>query len=365
MPPKKKAEPTIEGSTVASLALRNKYGDIVRKNEVAPVSQETCLPTPSISLDILTNEAGIRPGVITEWYGMPGVTKTRTALQLCSRAQLWAPDKSVAYIDVEGDVDLFAAETSIGVDTQGTVNGINRFVYWPDSQYDSIPNLDDIMERVEDYAASGLFSVIVIDSIAACISAWQQKADSPTDAKAFGAASDIQAAFRRIKPACQRTGTRVWIINQLYTTTIRGPQGPMPKDISKGGLAIKYAASNRFKTSWRQTSKEDDEYAMLRVVAEKIKYGKSDREVEIPVMGGLIDAEADLIGQAAKYGIIVKKGAWYAYDGSNIGNGLYQSANNLRKFPELVAKIRKETLETACPQATESFIPSGEAAPEE
>jgi recombination protein RecA len=357
--PKKKATETNESATkteVQAKLLMSKYGDVVRKTEVAAVKRSLCLPTPSISLNILTNEAGLRPGVTTEWYGLPGVTKTRTALQMCKMAMDWAPDKHVAFIDVEGDVDLFSAQEEIGIDFEAEADGFKRFVYWPDATHDQIPNLDDIMARVEDFVASGLFSLIIIDSVAAVQSAWQEKAGNPTDTKAYGASSDLQAAFRRIKPKQHRSGTRLWLINQMYTTTVHTPRGPMAKDVSKGGYAIKYAASMRFKASWKESAKEDDEHSILRVLAEKVKYGRSDRYVEIPVLNGLIDAEADLVVNAVTAGIVTKSGSWFNYAMVRLGQGLMASANMLRENPSLFSQIYSETLDVLCPENTEPYL---------
>lgn len=351
---KKEVETPAPTDRAAQFAvLKKQFETIGESPSVQPVPRNLIMPMSTISLDILTNEGGLRPSSIVEWYGPWGTNKTRNALQMIAKAQLWAPDKSTAYFDIEGDVDLYVARSQLGVLFGNLPDGTPRFDYWPDPERDPIPNMGQILDRVHDYAASGLFSLIVLDSVAACMGSWEQKQDDITATRFGGAvAMDLSTSFRKIKPVCKRTGTRLLLINQQRTKQIQTPQGPMSKDEPSGGNALKYAASHRFKTGWKQRALEDGQYAFLKITGEKIKFGKSDRTIEVPVLNGVIDPYADLIARASEYGVVDKAGSWYSYQGGKLGQGLAAAAWELYEKPLQYAEIYAATIEKACPVPT-------------
>ncbi len=350
MAKKKQAEEPVSQRETQFAALKAQYKEIDRETKPAQVPRDLVMPSMCISMDLLTNEAGLRPASIVEYYGLPGVTKTRTALQMVRQAQLWAPDKSVAIVDTEGDVDLYAAKNTFDIDFSALPDGTPRVNYWPDPEFDDIPNLEFILNRIHDFAASGLFSLIVLDSVAMCMPLWEAKNEDITGTKFGGPALALSTGFRKIKAVAKRTGTRIWLVNQIRTKVIQTPHGSISKDEPGGGYALKFAASHRFKASWVKKAKEDDEYAMLRITGEKVKFGPSDRYADIPVLNGLIDRDADLVQVSARFGVIEKKGAWYYYDGSPLGNGLAQAASALRNHPDtLYAKIYEKTIAIANP----------------
>jgi recombination protein RecA len=162
----------------------------------------------------------------------------------------------------------------------------------------------------------------------------------------------LSAGFRKIKASCARSGTRLWIVNQVRTTFVSTPTGSIAKLEPGGGFALRFAANHRYQVSWVHKDKDDGKVPMLRVRAEKVKYGPSNGIVEIPCKDGLIDPYMDLIMAAERYGVVIKKGSWYEFDGSLIGQGLRAAAAAVEEHKELYDKIYEQTVAKACPEVT-------------
>jgi recombination protein RecA len=305
-------------------------------------------------MDIMTREGGYRKGSIVEWFGHEGIAKTRGALQQSRIAQVWAPDKSVAFFDVEGGVDLYQAEHDFRIDMGQFPDGSPKFAYYPHPDTEDIPTTEDYMNRISLYAASGLFSLIVVDSLAAMLSGWEKKQDDITATKTMGSGLILSSAFRKLKPIVQRSGTIILIINQVRTYTEQTAHGPMSVDKPSGGHALRFAATHRFKADWKTKAKDEGDFYRLKVHSWKVKYGRSDMHSEIPVLDGKFEYYADLVECAVRYGVVVLKGSWYQYQDSPIGQGLVNAADSLRTNAPLADAIRTEVLAKALPVEEES-----------
>jgi recombination protein RecA len=305
------------------------------------------MPTVSIGLDLMTNEGGYRPGAQVEWYGLEGTNKTTFALQQCQIAQAWAPDKAVAYFDTETAVDKYVAASRLGIDMGAFPDGTPKFFYYPEADTDA--TLEDVLDRIYDYAASGLFSLIVLDSVHATQTMFEQKADSVTNGGPIaGPALIMSKALKKVKSICRRTGTRVLYINQLRTKLIQTPVGMKGVEEPGGGLSLRYVATHRFRAKW--TDKSTDGLSMLDIKGDKVKYGPPWEHVDIPVINGSgVDRQADLVIQATKHGIITKSGSWFSHNGSNIGQGIQKTADYLRLSPALFDQIYNELMTVALP----------------
>lgn len=336
---RKQSKIEIGNKEAAINTLKNLYPDITDKREVKPVDPATCLPSPSPSVNIATNEQGFRPGSIVEWYGLEGTVKTTFALEMARQAQIKWPDKSVAYIDTEQAVDLYVAEHNYGVDMGYHANGFPKFDYYPDPERHGIPTLEDVLNRVYNCAASGLYSIIIIDSIAASITLWEQEQDDITDAKWGGPSIQMSKAMKKIKAVCARTGTVIWCINQVRWTN-SGPNMPARQEPG-GGLALRFAATHRFKVSWVAKVQDKDEQ-VLHIKTDKIKYGRPWTTLEVPyILGKGVDREADIILLAERHGIITKSTSWYSYKETRLGQGSANAGEFLRQHPELAIEIER------------------------
>jgi recombination protein RecA len=344
--------------------IKNKYGDVTKKYPVEAVPRHLILPSPSISLNIATREGGFRPGSIVEVYGVPGVTKSRMAAEMCREAQKHYPDKGVAFLDLEQDADLYSFQ-NLGIDMRSFEDGTPKFLYWPHPQHQDMPSVEEVLDFMYLLASSGQFSFIAFDSVAMAISRLEMESEEVTESKYAGAAKELGKGFRRIKHACAKTGTIIWAINQVRTTFTSSPRGTITGQEPGGGWALKFASSHRFRLKWTHKQRED-EPTILHIEAEKLKYAQSGATVDIPIDGGNgIDQVADLVNSAEKYGIIQKSGAWYKYDGKIIGQGLYGAKETLVNDIPLKEEIYKKTMDAACPETTVPYVPEPEPEVEE
>jgi len=342
----KSTEPAITDKAAAFNILQLKHKGIGKKQEVHAVMPSECLQSPSAQWNIMTNDGGFRPGSIIELYGHFGTLKTTLSLELCRIAQQWKPDLSVAYYDPEQSVDLYVAETDMGIDRLQFDDGRPRFDYWPGHE-DGIPTLEEILDRIYDVAASGIYSFIVLDSVAACMTLWEKESESVSDAKWGGPSILMSKAMKRIKSVCAKTGTILLCVNQLRTKTIMTPQGQKSVEEPGSGFALRYAASHRFKLSWAKKDAEGDD-SCLRIQADKVKYGRSWGVVEIPItLGKGINQEADLVIAAEAQGVITKKGSWYTFQEEMIGQGISKVAANLKSMPQMADLIKEMTYKEA------------------
>lgn len=334
-------EPVINDKLAAYNALKLKHKGLGVSKEVRPVLPTDCLQTASTQFNLMTNDGGIRPGSIVESWGQYGTMKTSLALQTARMAQLWKPDLSVAYYDPEDSLDLYIAETQFNIDRVPFEDGRPRFDYWPDCD-DDVPTLEELLNRIYDICASGIYSFVVLDSVAACMTLWDKEQDSITDAKVGGPSIPMSKGMKRLKSVCRRTGTILWCINQVRMQSIQTPRGPMMSEGPGGGNALRFAASHRFKLSWAEKDTEGTD-SRLRVYSDKVKYGRSWKTIEIPMtLGEGVNEYADLVIAAEAAGVIEKSGSWYSYEGERLGQGRDNVAAVLKEMPLLKEKIKTE-----------------------
>jgi recombination protein RecA len=306
---------------------------------VQKVQRGVCLPSPSIGLNISTNEGGFRPGSIVEWFGPEGTLKTWIALQMQNSAQLFEPEKMVSYFDIEQSVDLWTAENAIGVDMGSFPDGTPKFDYFPDPTRDEIPSLEEVLNRLHIMAASGLYSLIIVDSVAALTPLIEQEKADITEAQVMGGPLLMSRAFRKLKPVCARSGTRIWFINQIRTSLIKGPGGMIAKKEPTGGYALRFAATHRYRVEWMEKERDSDT-TELRILPEKVKYGPPMRPFTIPItLGHGINREQDIVIYATKYGLLTKSGSWYSYGTTQLGQGIEKTAAYLEAHPTMAVEL--------------------------
>lgn len=344
--PKKESIEPILDKEAALNNLKLKHKDIGRKIETKPIHWSECLSTGSLQLDLITNDGGLRPGSIVEIYGKGGVMKTTLAWNFVKNAQKKWSTQRAGYYDLEGVSDLYHVENGIGVDFANE-DGEPIVDYWPNYE-DEIPTLEEVLARIYDCVASGLYSIIVLDSLAACMTLWDKEQKDVTSQKAFGPAIVLRNGFRKINSICHRTGTIIVICNHMTTSTVPGPR-PITVLKPTGGTALEYAATHRFRLDWADKDREGDD-SKLRITTDKIKYGKSWQPVEIPVeLGYGFNEYADLVLAAEAHNVLTKKGSWYFLNGEQLGqgaNGAVTALVNLGKIDE----VREQTLNKVLPQ---------------
>jgi recombination protein RecA len=285
------------------------------------------IPSGSVALDLALGVGGYPRGRIIEIFGAESTGKSTLCLHAIVEAQKLG--LICAYIDIEGTVDPGYA-TAIGVDT-------SKLLF---SQPD---NGDEGMRTVDKLVCSGLIGLIVIDSVAALTTAAELEKEI-TDTNIGQQARLMSQALKRLTVECNKTKTTL-----MFTNQIRNKIGVMygSPETTSGGNALKYYATQRVKISRGESLKSGDNVTGNASTAHVIKnkvaapFKKAFFEIEY---GFGINKEKDAVATAADLGIITRAGAWYSYNGEQIGQGLERSLDYIKEH-NLVPEIREKVLE--------------------
>lgn len=292
----------------------------------AQVAVET-IPTGSLSLDLALGVGGVPRGRIVEIYGPESSGKTTVALHMIAEVQ--KRGGIAGFIDAEHALDPVYAK-NIGVDID------ELYISQPDSG-------DQALEISETMVRSGAMDIIVIDSVAALVPKQEIEGDMG-DSHVGLQARLMSQALRKLTPVISKSNCVVIFINQL-----REKVGVMfgNPETTTGGRALKFYASVRMDIRRTETLKQGGEMVgnHVRVKIVKNKIAPPFKEAEFDIMFGKgISKEGDILDLAANINLVNKSGAWYAYNGSKIGQGRENAKNYLTEHPdvmeELEAKVR-------------------------
>jgi recombination protein RecA len=286
------------------------------------------IPTGSIALDVALGIGGLPRGRIIEVYGPESSGKTTVALHAVANAQ--AAGGIAAFIDAEHALDPDYAG-KLGVDTDGLL------VSQPDTG-------EQALEIADMLVRSGALDIIVIDSVAALVPRAEIEGEMG-DSHVGLQARLMSQALRKMTAALAHSGTTAIFINQL-----REKIGVMfgSPETTTGGKALKFYASVRLDVRRIETLKDGTEAVgnRTRVKVVKNKVAPPFRTAEFDIVyGGGISREGSLIDMGVEHGIIRKSGAWYTYDGDQLGQGKENARSFLRDNPDLANEIEKKIKE--------------------
>ncbi|WP_131747881.1 recombinase RecA [Frankia sp. Cppng1_Ct_nod] len=318
-------------------ALENALAQIDKqfgKGSVMRLGDETrppiqVIPTGSIALDVALGIGGLPRGRIVEIYGPESSGKTTVALHAVANAQ--AAGGIAAFIDAEHALDPdYAAK--LGVNTDALL------VSQPDTG-------EQALEIADMLIRSGAIDIIVIDSVAALVPRAEIEGEMG-DSHVGLQARLMSQALRKITGALSNSGTTAVFINQL-----REKVGVMfgSPETTTGGKALKFYASVRLDVRRIETLKDGSEAVgnRTRVKVAKNKMAPPFRTAEFDIVyGGGISREGSLIDMGVEHGIIRKSGAWYTYDGDQLGQGKENARSFMRENPDLANEIEKRIKET-------------------
>jgi recombination protein RecA len=292
-----------------------RLGDEVR----APVQ---VIPTGSISLDLALGIGGLPRGRIVEIYGPESSGKTTVALHAIAQAQ--ATGGIAAFIDAEHALDPTYAK-ALGVDTDALL------VSQPDTG-------EQALEIADMLIRSGALDIIVIDSVAALVPRAEIEGEMG-DSHVGLQARLMSQALRKITGALSHSGTTAVFINQLREKV--GVVYGSP-EVTTGGKALKFYASIRLDVRRIEALKDGTEIVgnrtKVKVVKNKMSPPFKIAEFDI-VYGQGISREGSLIDVGVDQGFIKKSGAWYTYEGDQLGQGKENARSFLRDNPELANEI--------------------------
>jgi recombination protein RecA len=298
-----------------------RLGDEVR----APIE---VIPTGSIALDVALGIGGLPRGRVVEIYGPESSGKTTVALHAVANAQ--RNGGIAAFIDAEHALDPEYAK-KLGVDTDALL------VSQPDTG-------EQALEIADMLIRSGALDIIVIDSVAALVPRAEIEGEMG-DSHVGLQARLMSQALRKITGALNSTGTTAIFINQL-----REKIGVMfgSPETTTGGKALKFYASVRLDVRRIETLKDGNEPVgnRTRVKVVKNKVSPPFKQAEFDILYGLgISREGGLIDMGVDQGFVRKSGAWYTYDGDQLGQGKENARNFLKDNPDLTNELEKRIKE--------------------
>jgi recombination protein RecA len=286
------------------------------------------IPTGSIALDVALGIGGLPRGRVVEIYGPESSGKTSLALHAVASAQ--AGGGIAGFIDAEHAMDPEYAK-KLGVDTDALL------VSQPDTG-------EQALEIADMLIRSGALDIIVIDSVAALVPRAEIEGEMG-DSHVGLQARLMSQALRKITGALSTSGTTAIFINQL-----REKIGVMfgSPETTTGGKALKFYASIRLDVRRIETLKDGTEAVGSRVKVKVVKNKVSPpfRVAEFDMIFGQgISREGGLIDMGVEHGIVRKAGAWYTYDGEQLGQGKENARGFLRDNPDLANEIEKKIKE--------------------
>jgi recombination protein RecA len=298
-----------------------RLGDDVR----APIE---VIPTGSIALDVALGIGGLPRGRIVEIYGPESSGKTTVALHAVASAQ--RAGGIAAFIDAEHALDPEYAQR-LGVDTDALL------VSQPDTG-------EQALEIADMLVRSGALDILVVDSVAALVPRAEIEGEMG-DSHVGLQARLMSQALRKMTGALSGAGTTMIFINQLREKI--GVMFGSPETTS-GGRALKFYSSLRLDVRRIETLKDGTEMVgnRTRIKVVKNKMAPPFKQAEFDIMYGQgISREGGLIDIGVEAGLVRKAGAWYTYDGDQLGQGKENARAFLRDNPDLADELEKKILE--------------------
>ena len=286
------------------------------------------IPTGSIGLNAALGVGGYPKGRIIEIYGPESSGKTTLAIHAIAECQ--KAGGTAAFIDAEHAFDRFYAE-KLGVDIA------NLLISQPD-------NGEQALEIADQLIRSSAVDILVVDSVAALTPKKEIEGDMGDSAVGLHARLMSQA-LRKLTGTISKTKTTCIFINQL-----REKIGVMfgSPETTTGGNALKFYASVRLDIRKSQAIKEDDNVIgnKVKVKVVKNKVAPPFRKAEFEIMFGEgISKIGEIVDLGVEYEIITKKGSWFSYGDTKLGQGDAAVKEMLKDNPELAEELEAKIME--------------------
>jgi recombination protein RecA len=311
---------------VALAAIDKQFGkgSIMRMGEKTSMGIES-IQTGALSLDLALGVGGLPRGRVVEIFGPESSGKSTLAMHVVAEAQ--RNGGICAYIDAEHAMDPVYA-SAIGVDID------QLLISQPDTG-------EQALEIVDMLVRSGAVDVVVIDSVAALTPRAEIEGEMG-DTHVGLQARLMSQALRKLTANLSRTNTVAIFINQL-----REKIGVMfgSPETTPGGRALKFYSSVRLDIRRIESIKDGAEIVgnRTRVKVVKNKVAPPFRQAEFDIMYGKgISREGTLLDIAVDMGLIKKSGAWFTYEGEQLGQGRENAKNFLSENPEIMVEVSEK-----------------------
>jgi recombination protein RecA len=311
-------------------------GSIMRMGEKGTMAIEA-VPTGALSLDLALGVGGLPRGRVVEIYGPESSGKSTLAMHVVAEAQ--RNGGICAYVDAEHALDPVYAR-AIGVDVD------QLLISQPDTG-------EQALEIADMLVRSGALDVVVIDSVAALTPRAEIEGEMG-DSHVGLQARLMSQALRKLTASLNRTKTIAVFINQL-----REKIGVMfgSPETTPGGRALKFYSSVRLDIRRIEAIKDGAEVvgSRTRVKVVKNKVAPPFRQAEFDIMYGKgISREGSLLDLSVDLGIVKKSGAWFTYEGEQLGQGRENAKTFLGNHPELMVEISERVRRSAGLDADET-----------
>lgn len=281
------------------------------------------ISTGSLGLDIALGAGGVPRGRIVEIFGKEASGKTTLALHMLAEAH--KQGGSAAFIDAEHALDPKYSK-AIGVDLE------QLLLSQPNSG-------EEALEITEQLTRSGALDIIVIDSVAALVPQAELEGEMG-DSQVGLQARLMSQAMRKLAGAISQSQTTVVFTNQIRSRINNSPWGP--STTTSGGRALKFYTSVRLNIYVTSTLEEDGDKigntVTTRVVKNKVAPPFKEAEFDI-IYGEGISRERELLTLGEQYDAVTRKGSWYSYGDTRLGQGVSNSADFLKENPDVADEI--------------------------
>ena len=325
MAKKKKSEADPRGSSLEKTLedLTKKYGEgtIMRLGEAAHMEVET-IPTGCLSLDIALGVGGVPRGRVIEIYGPESSGKTTVCQHIIAESQ--KRGGICAFIDMEHALDpLYAAQVGVDID--------NLYISQPDTG-------EQALEIAEALIRSGTMDVVVVDSVAALVPRAEIEGEMG-DTHVGLQARLMSQALRKLSGVIKQTNTVV-----IFTNQLRSKIGVMfgSPETTSGGNALKFYASVRLDIRRIQAIKAGGDVVgnRTRIKVKKNKVAAPFTECEFDIMYNEgISLSGDVLDLSVEYGFVDKRGAFFRYGETLLGQGRENSKAFLLENPGMLDEI--------------------------
>ncbi len=296
-------------------------GAVMKMGDKGSMAIET-VPTGALALDLALGIGGIPRGRVVEIFGPEGSGKTTLATHVVAEAQ--RNGGICAYIDAEHAMDPTYAR-AIGVDVD------ELLISQPDTG-------EQALEIADMLVRSGALDVVVVDSVAALTPRAEIEGEMG-DAHVGLQARLMSQALRKLTSNLNKSQTILIFINQL-----REKIGVMfgSPETTPGGRALKFYSSVRLDIRRIEAIKDGLEVVgnRTRVKVVKNKCAPPFRQAEFDIMYGRgISREGSVVDLGVDLGVVKKSGAWYTYEGEQLGQGRENAKKFLLENPEVMVEI--------------------------
>ena len=311
---------------IASIEKQHGKGAVMKMGDKGDMSIDV-VPTGALALDLALGVGGLPRGRVVEIFGPESSGKSTLAMHVVAEAQ--RNGGICAYIDAEHAMDPIYAR-AIGVDVD------ELLISQPDTG-------EQALEITDTLIRSGALDVVVIDSVAALTPRAEIEGEMG-DSHMGLQARLMSQALRKLTANLNKTNTICIFINQL-----REKIGVMfgSPETTPGGRALKFYSSVRLDIRRIESIKDGAEMVgnRTRVKVVKNKVASPFRQAEFDIMYGKgISREGSLLDVGVDLELIKKAGAWFTYEGEQLGQGRENAKTFLGENPEIMMDISERIL---------------------